>query len=42
LYVCRTIIEQHGGQVGLQSAQGDGATFWIALPLAQQDDIEAS
>lgn len=42
LYVCRTIIEQHGGQVGLQSAQGDGATFWFALPLAQQDDIEAS
>jgi len=41
LYVCRTIIEQHGGQVGLQSAQRDGATFWFALPLAQQDDNDA-
>jgi PAS domain S-box-containing protein len=42
LYVCRTIIEQHSGQVGLQSAPGDGATFWFVLPLAQQDDIGAS
>ena len=42
LYVCRTLIEQHGGQVGLQSAPGDGATFWFALPLAQQDDIGTS
>lgn len=38
LYVCRMIIEQHGGQVGLQSAPGDGTTFWFALPLALWDD----
>jgi PAS domain S-box-containing protein len=42
LYVCRTIIEQHGGRVGLQSMPGDGATFWFALPLAQQGDIGES
>jgi signal transduction histidine kinase len=34
LHVSRTIIEQHHGQVGVQSASGAGATFWFSLPLA--------
>ncbi len=32
LHICRTIIEWHGGQVGLESAPGAGATFWFSLP----------
>jgi signal transduction histidine kinase len=34
LHISRTIIEQHHGQVGVQSAPGQGATFWFTLPLA--------
>ncbi len=34
LYVCRTIIERHQGQVGVVSAPGAGSTFWFTLPLA--------
>jgi signal transduction histidine kinase len=34
LYICRTIIEQHGGQVGVVSQEGQGAAFWFTLPLA--------
>ncbi len=34
LYICRGIIEHHHGQVGVESAQGKGATFWFTLPLA--------
>jgi signal transduction histidine kinase len=34
LHISRTIIEQHQGQVGVQSAPGQGATFWFSLPLA--------
>jgi signal transduction histidine kinase len=34
LHICRTIIERHEGQVGVESAPGEGATFWFTLPLA--------
>jgi signal transduction histidine kinase len=34
LYICRTIVERHGGAVGVESVPGDGATFWFTLPLA--------
>jgi signal transduction histidine kinase len=34
LYISRAIIEHHSGTVGVQSAPGQGATFWFTLPLA--------
>ncbi|GHO50790.1 hypothetical protein KSX_89530 [Ktedonospora formicarum] len=35
LYLCRVLIEQHQGSVGMQSAPGEGTTFWLTLPLAK-------
>ncbi len=35
LHISRTIIEQHHGRVGVQSAPGTGSTFWFSLPLSQ-------
>ncbi len=32
LYISKTIIEHHQGQVGVQSSRGQGSTFWFALP----------
>ena len=32
LYICRSIITQHGGQTGVESTPGAGATFWFTLP----------
>ena len=36
LYIVRTIIAQHQGQVGIESGPGQGANFWFLLPLADE------
>jgi PAS domain S-box-containing protein len=33
LYICKTIIDEHAGQVGVDSTTGRGSTFWFTLPL---------
>jgi PAS domain S-box-containing protein len=33
LAIARAIVEQHQGQVGVESAPGHGATFWFTLPI---------
>jgi signal transduction histidine kinase len=34
LYVCRELIERHGGHIWFESTEGVGTTFFITLPLA--------
>jgi PAS domain S-box-containing protein len=34
LAIAKAIIEQHQGQVGVESAPGQGSIFWFTLPLA--------
>ena len=33
LYICRTIIEEHQGKVGVHTMPGNGSIFWFTLPL---------
>jgi PAS domain S-box-containing protein len=33
LSIAKSLIESHGGTIGLDSAPGEGATFWFELPL---------
>ncbi|MBW4563673.1 MAG: HAMP domain-containing histidine kinase [Mojavia pulchra JT2-VF2] len=32
LYLCRQIVEAHGGSIGVDSSLGEGSTFWFTLP----------
>ncbi|MBE9599053.1 CheR family methyltransferase [Pedobacter sp. MC2016-24] len=33
LYICAEIIKKHEGQIGAESKEGKGSTFWFTLPL---------
>lgn len=32
LAICKTIIEEHGGEMGIESEEGKGTTVWFTIP----------
>lgn len=36
LHISRSLVERHGGSVGVTSKTGQGSTFWFSLPLSQE------
>lgn len=43
LSICRTIVEHLGGNIGVESEEGKGSTFWFTLPYVpgQSEQAEA-
>jgi signal transduction histidine kinase len=42
LYICRRIIQAHGGEITVESVLGEGTTFHIYLPLEMKEITETS
>ncbi len=36
LHICRQIVSAHGGQIGVESEEGQGSSFWFSLNLEKQ------
>ena len=42
LYLCRELVERHEGRIWFKSAEGEGSTFYVSLPLYEQEGYSDS
>jgi len=39
LFTVKKIVERHGGEVSFESAEGQGTTFYVSLPVAEVPEV---
>lgn len=42
LFICKSLVEAHGGEIGVDSILGHGTTFWFTLPFRSPVGQDAS
>lgn len=42
LTICEKLVQLHGGQIGVRSLEGRGATFWFHVPLVKASTTAAT
>ena len=41
LYISKEIVDRHHGRMWVESRKGEGATFYVALPLLEEDNFKS-
>jgi signal transduction histidine kinase len=41
LYISHEIVNRHHGRMWVESRKGEGATFYVALPILQEENLES-